>query len=323
MQAMVVRSFGGPDVLSIESVPIPSLGSDQVLVRVHAAGVNPIDTYIRAGAYGKLPMLPYTPGMDGAGVVEVSQSPKIKVGSRVYVGRSVTGTYAQFAVCDSNQVHALPERVSFAQGAAIHVPYWTAMQAIVHKARAKPGEWVLIHGASGGVGLAAVQIARQRGLRVIATAGSAAGLELLKTQGAVHVFNHHDAELVSKVHALTKFPEGGVDIVLEMLANVNLEKDLAMMAMRGRIVVIGNRGRIEINPRDAMSRDATICGMSLLNSTEEEKADLARMVGVGLDSGELTPVVRSELALAEAPRAHQLVLESGAAGKLVLRPWAE
>lgn len=322
-QAVVVRAFGGPEVLHVERVPIPVPGPDQVLVRMMAAGVNPIDTYIRTGTYPRLPQLPYTPGMDGAGVVEVSNAPGIAAGSRVYVGRSVSGTYARYALCQSSQVHVLPESLTFAQGAAIHVPYWTAMHAIVHKARASRGEWILVHGASGSVGLAAVQIARQRGLGVFATAGSVQGEELLRAQGADHVLNHHDPEMVKKVQALTCYPEGGVNIVLEMLANVNLEKDLAMMAMRGRVVVIGNRGRIEINPRDAMSRDVTIIGMSLLNSTEEERSGLARLVGAGLDTGAFVPVVRRELLLEETPAAHEMVLERGAAGKIVLLPWAE
>lgn len=323
MRAVVVREFGPPGVMRIEQVPIPVCGpgTDQVLVRVMAAGINPVDTYLRAGMYPKLPTLPMTPGMDGAGVVEQSNSPRLLPGTRVYIGRSLSGTYAEFALCQASQVHVLPDALSFAQGAGVHVPYWTAMQAIVQKARAVPGEWMLVHGASGGVGLAAVQIGRQHGLRIIATAGSIDGIELLGSQGADHVLNHHDPDLARQVQALTSYPEGGVNIVLEMLAHVNLEKDLSLMAMRGRIVVIGNRGRIEINPRDAMSRDAAILGMSMMNASEEERAGLARLVGAGLASGALTPVVRKEMPLTQAAAGHELVLQQGAAGKIVLLPW--
>jgi NADPH2:quinone reductase len=321
MRTIIVRSFGGPEVMRVEETTIPVPGPEQVLVRLHAAGVNPVDTYIRSGNYGRLPTLPYTPGMDGAGVVVASKSPSVRVDDRVYVGRSLTGTYAQYALCHASHVHALPAALTFDQGAGVHVPYWTAMRAIVQKAMAVPGEWMLVHGATGGVGLAAVQIGRRLGLGIIATAGTPQGMELLKAQGVDHVLDHHDPEVVRRVQAITNHPEGGVNIVLEMLAHVNLEKDLAMAAMRGRIVVIGNRGRIEINPRDAMSRDISILGMSLFNASKEEQVELSHRVAGGLSSGAYAPVIRASVGMSQAPAAHELVLENGSLGKIVLHPW--
>lgn len=321
MRAVIVRAFGGPEVMHVEEVGILVPGPDQVLVRVHAAGVNPVDTYIRDGKYGKLPTLPFTPGMDGAGIVESSSVDRFKPGMRVYVGRSISGTYAQFALCDSSQVHVLPDRLSFSQGAGVHVPYWTAMHAMVQKARVQRGEWMLVHGASGGVGLAAIQIGRMFGLRMIGTAGSAEGLDLVRAQGAEHALNHHESGYLDVIRSLTGYPVGGVHVVLEMLANVNLEKDFGVLAMGARVIVIGNRGRIEINPRDLMSRDASVLGMSLLNTSMEEQARLSRLVGEGLDSGDLAPFVRCELPLHRSTEAHETLRKSGAGGKIVLLPW--
>jgi NADPH2:quinone reductase len=172
MKAIRVNAFGGPEVLELAEVPMPQAGPGEVLVRVHAGGVNPVETYIRAGKYARLPELPYTPGNDGAGVIE-QVGPDVnefKPGDRVYTAGSISGTYAEFALCKKEQVHPLPAKVSFAQGAAMGTPYATAYRGLFQRACAKPGETVLVHGASGGVGTAAVQLARAHGLRVFGTA---------------------------------------------------------------------------------------------------------------------------------------------------------
>src|SRR5262249_41686788 len=152
----------------------PKPGAGQVLVRIHAAGVNPYDTYMRAGTYAIKPPLPYTPGSDGAGTVEEVGSgvSKVKKGDRVYTSRSISGCYAEYALTEEGQVHILPEKISFTQGAGVWVPYGTAYHGLAHSAQAKAGEIVLIHGASGGVGTAAAQIARTMGLTVFGTASS-------------------------------------------------------------------------------------------------------------------------------------------------------
>ena len=142
MKAIRVHEFGGPEVLQFEEVPTPRPGPGQVLVRMHAIGVNPVETYIRAGTYARLPALPYTPGNYGAGVVEQvgSDVNEFKPGDRVYTAGSVSGTYAEFALCKTEQVHRLPENVSFAQGAAMGTPYATAYRGLFQRADAEPGE---------------------------------------------------------------------------------------------------------------------------------------------------------------------------------------
>src|SRR5277367_2433192 len=180
MKAIQVHEFGGPEVLKLEEISTPKPAAGQVLVRIHGAGVNPYDTYMRAGTYAIKPALPYTPGSDGAGVIEAVGTgvTKVKPGERVYMAKTVSGAYAEYAIALETQVHRLPERVSFTQGAGVWVPYGTAYHAIFHSAQAHSSETILIHGASGGVGIAGTQIARALGLTVFGTAGTQKGLDL-------------------------------------------------------------------------------------------------------------------------------------------------
>jgi NADPH2:quinone reductase len=320
MKAILVHEFGAPEVMKIAEIATPKPGAGQVLVRVKAAGVNPADTYMRNGTYAIKPPLPYTPGMDGAGVVEAVGDGivKVKPGDRVYLARTVSGTYAEYALALEAQVHPLPDRVSFAQGAGIYVPYATAYRALHQVARARGGEALLVHGASGGVGTAAVQIARAMGMIVIGTAGTEKGLELVKREGAHHVFNHRVANYQEEVLKATE--RRGVNVILEMLANVNLGADLKMLAQRGRVVVIGSRGDVTITPREIMARDASVHGFVLWNISADEAADIHAGIIAGLENGTLRPVVGKELPLAEAARAHKEVMEPGAFGKIVLLP---
>jgi NADPH:quinone reductase len=320
MKAIRVHEFGEPRVLQLEEVPRPQPRPCEVLVRMHAAGVNPVETYIRAGTYARLPELPYTPGNDGAGVVEQvgADVREFKIGDRVYTAGSVSGTHAEFALCKKEQVHPLPENVSFAQGAAMGTPYATAYRGLLQRGEAKPGETVLVHGASGGVGTAAVQLARAHGLRVFGTAGSDEGLKLVREQGAHEVFDHRAPDHFEQIMKATG--GHGVDVIVEMLANVNLGKDLTILAKGGRVVIIGSRGPVEINPRDTMQRDADVRGMILPNTPPAQLASIHAALVAGLENGTLRPVIRKEFPLAEAAEAHRAVMESGAIGKIVLLP---
>jgi NADPH:quinone reductase len=320
MKAIRVQEFGAPGVLRIEEVADPKAGPGQVVLAVKAAGVNPVDTYIRAGTYARKPALPYTPGSDAGGVVE-SVGPgvtNVKAGDRVYASGTLSGAYAEKALCDALHIHPIPDRISFAQAAGIYVPYATAYQALVHLANGRACDTVLVHGASGGVGNASVQIARAIGMTVIGTAGSDRGRQLVRDQGAHHVLDHHASDFTDQVSKATNGK--GPNVILEMLANVNLAKDLQMIAMRGRIVVIGNRGTIEVNPRDAMAKDATVQGMLLFNATDEDLRRIHAALYAGFENGSLHPVVGHEFKLADAPRAHETVMAPGAAGKIVLLP---
>jgi NADPH2:quinone reductase len=320
MKAIRVHEFGGPEVLRLEEVPEPRPGAGQVVVRVRAVGVNPVDTYIRSGVYTFRPALPYTPGLDAAGeVTAVGEGvARLAPGQRVYTAGSLSGTYAEVALCEESQCHPLPERVSFAEGAGVNTPYVTAYRALFQKARAEPGETVLVHGASGGVGTAAVQLARAAGLRVVGTAGTEEGLKLVTEQGAHHALDHRAPDYLGQLAGLTG--GRGVDVIVEMLANVNLNRDLEVLAKGGRVVVVGSRGTVEINPRLAMTRDAAILGMTLFNVSPRESASIHAALAAGLEAGTLRPIVGRELPLSEAARAHEEVLKPGAHGKIVLIP---
>ena len=378
MKAIQVHQFGGPEVLTLADVADPQAGPGELVIKLEAIGVNPVDTYIRAGIHAMQPAFPYVPGSDAAGCVETVGEgvTAFKPGDRVYAAGSVRGSwndcYAERLLRRADQVFALPEEVSFAQGSALGVPYGTAYRALFQRAGARAGESVFVHGASGAVGTAAVQLAASHGMTAIGTAGSERGRELVKAQGAAHVLDHTAAgyldslaelcggkgpdvilEMLADVnlandmdgsergcdlvkaqgaHVLDHTAEGyldsvaelcggkGPDVILEMLADVNLANDMEVAGHGGRIVVIGNRGAIEINARVAMMKDLDIRGMALPNTPDEPMAEIHAALGKGLAAGDLKPVIGLEMALAEAAAAHVKVLEPGAYGKIVLLP---
>jgi NADPH:quinone reductase len=320
MKTIRVPEFGPPEVMKLEEVADLQPGPRQAVIRMKAIGVNPVDSYIRTGAYSRKPGLPYTPGTDGAGLVEAvgPGTSWVVAGARVYLSGSLTGTYAEQALCEESQVHHLPEGLTFAQGAAVGIPYATAYRALFQRAEARPGETVLVHGATGGVGIASVQLARASGLTVIGTGGTDKGRTLLKGQGAHFIIDHTKPGHLDAVSELTA--GRGVDVIIEMLANVNLDQDLRALAQGGRVVVVGSRGRIEIDPRNIMSHEAIVLGLILFNASGSEMASLRAALAAGLENGTLRPVVGREIPLAEAPRAHREVMEPGAYGKIVLVP---
>jgi NADPH:quinone reductase len=320
MKAIRVKEFGGPEVMKLEEVPDPNPFGAQVVVRIRAAGVNPVEVYMRSGTYPRKPALPYTPGTDGAGTVESlgPDATRFKPGDRVYLAGSLSGTYAELALCEEQFVFPLPAHVSFAQGAAMHVAYATAYRSLFQRAHALAGETLLVHGASGGVGIAAVQLARAAGLHVIGTVGSERGRKLVLAEGAHEVLDHSAANHFEEALAATG--GRGCDLILEMLANVNLGRDLGILAPHGRVSVVGSRGNAEITPRDMMGRDGAILGMSLSNATPQELISIHAALVAGLENKTLRPVIGQEIPLAEVARAHTAIMAGGAYGKIVLIP---
>lgn len=319
MKGIEVKEFGDPKVMELVEKPTPEAGIGEVVVQVRAIGVNPVETYIRAGTYPKLPDLPYTPGGNVAGIIS-SRGPDVsqwQLGDRVYSAATISGAYAEMALCRTDQVFRLPDNISFAQGAAIGVPAATAWRALFIRGRAKAGERVLIHGASGSVGQAALQLARDAGMVVFGTAGTAQGCKLVQDLGAV-VVNHNEEGYEEALLSATSGE--GFHLILEMLANKNLEKDLLLLAPRGRVIVIGSRGRIEIDPRLTMGKETEIRGLAVFNATQEEGVTTHTALIVAMEQGVLLPTVSREMALADAPLAHQLVMTDGNCGKIVLIP---
>ena len=320
IRAIVAESFGGPEVLQIRSLPDLTPSPDQVLVRLHAIGVNPVDTYIRSGAYGKLPELPYTPGFDGAGIVEAcgANVRGLRRGASVFVSGSLTGTYAEACLCLPSQVHPLPPGASAEMGACLGIPYGTAGYALFHRAKVRRGQSVLIHGATGGVGTAAVQLAKRAGLRVLGTYGSESGRSLLLELGVDATFNHHQPEYESEI---LEFTQGsGVDLILEMAAHVNLGRDLTLLGKGGVICVIGSRGLVQIQPRELMVRDADIRGLIWFNAPKGVVGKVFGDFYSALADGSIRPVIRRSFPLSSAAEAHELQMTRGSLGKLVLIP---
>jgi len=323
MKAIQIVEFGGPEVLKCAEVNEPNPAASEVRVKLFAAGVNPNETYIRTGTYSfYIPELPYTPGFDGAGIVDAIGEgvTHLNVGDRVFVAALLakrnTGTYAQKVVCEANAVHRLPESISYEKGASLGIPALTAYRALFHRAKIKPGESVLIHGASGGVGLLTVQMAKGFGATVIGTASTDEGKALVKASGAAHVLDHITEDSIDEIMSLTN--SRGPDVIIEFLANVNLETDLKVIAPYGRIVVVGNRGSIEINPRLAMMKEADILGLALWNALPDEYQESLHAIEAFLESGILHPVIGDVLALEDAEKAHEQIIHNKAQGKIVL-----
>ena len=324
MRAVIAHEFGDPEVMKIEDVPNPTVGLGEVLIKIEAIGVNPVDTYIRSGVYAALPELPYTPGGDAAGTVEAIGDgvAGFAVGDRVYmaaiVGRRNQGAMAEMAVVPANSLFHLPDNASFEAGAAMGVPYATAYYGLFMRGAAKPGDTLFVHGASGSVGSAAVQMARAHGMTVIGSAGTDKGKQLVLDQGAHHAVDHTSDGYIDEIRELTG--GNGPDLILEMLANVNLAKDLDVVAKYGRIVIIGNRGEIQINPRATMGKNVDVVGLALPNASDAEMTRIHAGLRAGLESGVLNPVIGRQMSLDEAAASHKAVLEPGAFGKIILRP---
>ena len=334
MKAIVVARYGNPEELQLREIPRPVSGPGQILVRLEAAGVNPVDTYLRSGAQGYAPALPFTPGMDGAGTVEAvgKNIRSFEPGARVYVAGSLTGTYAEYCLANPDQVFPLPGELDFAQGACLGVPYFTAARAFtaaqalgagaastaaraLQASSGLAGKSVLIHGATGGVGTACLQLATGKGGTLLGTAGSEEGRRLVENCGA-RCYNHHDP---NRFAAIRHDLGGGVDLIIEILADVNLNDDIALLAPKGRIVVVGSRGRIEIAPRDLMRSEGSISAVRMPLSSGEERRRYAASIQKGAEAGHIKPPIARRFALEAAAAAHEAIISGPHCGNLVIQ----
>lgn len=322
MKAMQIKNYGPASDLSLVDAQKPSITADQILVQVGAAGVNPVDTYIRSGTNNYSANFPHTPGSDGAGtIVELGANVTgFEIGQRVYFSRNLSGSSAEFAACAATHTYPLADALSFEEGACVGIPYTTAHRALFGRANGKAGDKVLVHGATGAVGIATVQLALAAGMDVVASSGTAAGADLLRQQGVTNVIMHNEADHLAPYQSLaSQSMDRGFDIVIEMLANHNLDQDLKALAFGGCVAVVGNRGTVEINPRDLMARDASVVGVALANVKPAELAVIAKSLRPLFEKGVLKPVIRHSYPLIELAQAHEDVLKSGALGNLVIR----
>lgn len=323
MKAMRLAEFGSPENLRLEEAPDPELREGHVVIRVKATGINPADLVRMSGKYPQPLPLPYIPGTDVAGEVEAIGAGvgHVRVGERVF-GRSLNGGgYAEKACLPTNEMFPLPESLSFAEGAAIPVPFYTAYVALHHKAQLKEGETVLISAGGGGVGVAAIQLAKAAGARVITTVGSLEKAERTKGLGADIALNYKEQDFAAEVQSLTDGK--GVDVIIENVAADNFAQDFSALGRRGRIVLIGTgTGKAPESTfmtGAALFKEATIYGMALPNSVALIP-DIANALIPLFADQKIKAMVHKSYPLVEAQQALRDLVAGKVFGKLVLAP---
>ena len=324
MKAVRIHEFGGPEVLRYEDVETPAPGPNQVLVRIRAAAVNPVDVAVRHNSFPTPKQPPKTLGSDGAGVIETvgSDVEGLAPGDEVFftgLGIGSEGSYAEYALIAPLQAIRKPAGSSFEEAAALGLAFATAWYGLVRRADLTAGETVLVQGGAGGVGSAAVQIAHARGARVLATVGSAADAERVRTLGADETIDRKATDVAAEVGRLTDGK--GVDVILELILSANLADDLGMIAKGGRIVGIGGgpEPTVTIPTGPAIAADASLLFASSSNAGRAGTAEILTEVARLVAEGKLQPVVGKVLPLAKAREAHEL-LAGHHFGKIVLVP---
>lgn len=322
MKALVCREFGDLSKLTIEDVTLAPLESHQVLVSMRAAGVGFMDTLMARGLYQLKPELPYTPGAVGAGVVIGIGSgvSKVKLGDRISF-LNYFGAFAQEAVTEEHTAVLIPDGMDFAQGATFRLSYTPAYLALKLRAQLKAGEVLLVTGASGGVGHAAVQLGKLLGARVIGSVGRAEKMELVRSFGADEVINHSTEDLKSRVKELT---DGrGADVILDLIGGDVFDQCLRCINFLGRIVVMGfTSGRIPTIPANlVLLKNCSILGVFLGGWSSKDKAGseiLNRELAQLAETGMLRTHISETFPLEDAVAAMNRLLERDTVGKIVL-----
>jgi NADPH:quinone reductase-like Zn-dependent oxidoreductase len=301
MRAVRVHEYGGPQVLRLEEVQRPEPGAHKVLVRLEAAGVNPIDWKLRSGMLKDfMPVtFPWTPGIDGAGLVEElgPETAGLKQGERVF--GVFGGSYAEFTVAAEGDIHVMPGKLSFAEAAAVPVGALTAWKAVIEDAGVRKGQHILVLGASGGVGLFAVQLARWKGARVTGTS-SAANLDFLRSLGA-EAFDYRTNPYEKQIH--------DVDIVMDTVGGETLDRAYQTLRPGGVIVSVGG----QVSEEKARARGARAIRSG--RAPAEKLHEIASL----LESGSIRPVVGAVFPLAEVAQAHERVATRHGRGRIILQ----
>ncbi|AZH26783.1 NADPH:quinone reductase [Haloplanus aerogenes] len=321
MKAIRYHEHGDADVLTVDDVPTPEPRADEVLVRVHAASVNPIDTYVREGGVEPAGGLPHVGGADVAGVVEAvgDDVEGFAVDDRVFatgLGLFESGSYAEYVAAPAESLASLPDEVSFVEGAAAAMAFATAWRGLVGRGELEVGDACLVQGGAGGVGHAAVQIAAHAGATVVATA-SDGDEAFVRGLGADGVVDYGGDDLADRVRDAAG---GEIDVVLETHAAANITTDLDVLTRGGRIVVLGEEGPIRIDPGASMTgkiADADVRFMSIMASRDDQQPILER-VGPRLADGTFEVEIEATYPFEEAAEAQRHVLSSGSRGKVVL-----
>jgi NADPH2:quinone reductase len=322
MKAIVFEKLGGAEVLKLGEIPKPEPGAGTVLIKNRAAGINFADTLFRQGQYVTHPKLPDTPGLEGAGVVEAVGAgvTNIKLGARV--AAIASKTYAEYFVAPATQLIALPDNVSFEEGAAFPIQTLTAWHMLHTSHHTAPGQTVLVHSAAGGVGIVAIQIAKAAGARVIGTVSNDSKMELIRKYGADDAIDYVKHDFAAEVKRLTN--GRGVDLILDAVAKGTLEKGLQSLAPFGHLIVYGRAGGIPepLNLFALFEKSVKVSGFVLytvMADPELGRRGIEESLKL-IASGKLRLLVGKSFPLAQAAEAHKFMESRGSVGKLVLVP---
>ena len=324
MIAIEITHPGGPEVLVPVERPVPSIGPDDVLIEVAAAGVNRPDVLQRQGRYPPPPGITDIPGLEVAGTIKAVGSAVTSwhTGDRV-CALVAGGGYAEFCAVPAPQCLPAPRGMDVTQAAAIPETTFTVWTNVFERGRLAKGESILIHGGSSGIGTTAIQLARALGARVFATAGSAAKCAACEALGAEKAINYHETDFAAAIKTLTN--GRGVDVVLDMVAGDYVQRNIEVLAMEGRLVMIGRQGGVksEIDVMPILRKRLVLTGSTLRTRSVEEKGALARSVHQHvwplLESGTVRVIVHETFPLQDAAAAHRLMESSAHVGKIVLQ----
>ncbi|NJN47611.1 MAG: NAD(P)H-quinone oxidoreductase [Candidatus Competibacteraceae bacterium] len=324
MQAITITTPGGPEVLALSSRPLPNLDTDEVLIRVAAAGVNRPDCLQRQGSYPPPPGASDLPGLEVAGTI-------VAIGSNVkdwQVGDTVCalltgGGYAEYCVAPAAQCLPIPSNMTFLQAAALPETFFYSVANVFDRARLQPGETLLVHGGTSGIGTTAIQLAHVLGARVFTTVGAANKVDACKALGADLVINYRESDFVPIVREATQ--GRGVDVILDMVGGDYVQRNLSALAVEGRLVQIAflRGAKVNLNLAPIMMKRLSFTGSTLRARPITEKAPIARAlrerVWPLLEAGQIAPVLHRVFPLEQADEAHAMMESNQHIGKLVLQ----
>ncbi len=323
MTAVAIAGKGGPDVLQAQTLPVPSAGDGQVLVRVQAAGVNRPDVLQRMGLYPAPKGQSELPGLEIAGeVVAIGAGvTRFETGQRV-MALVNGGGYAEYCLADEGATLHVPEGLSIVEAGGLPETFFTVWHNVFERGALKPGEWILIHGGTSGIGVTAIQLAKAFGSKVLTTTGSAEKCEAALKLGADVAVNYRTEDFLDAVKTATG--GRGVDVILDMVGGPYIEKNIRALADDGRLVYIGfqSGSKAEIDFMRVMLKRLTITGSTLRIRPADVKAHIARKVEAEvlplLASGEVRVLIDSTFPLARAADAHRRIEEGTHIGKIIL-----
>lgn len=327
MRAITISSPGDPEVLQVTDEPTPDIAADEVLVRVHAAGVNRADLLQRRGFYDPPPGATTIPGLEVSGTIEKLGADVTgwSVGDRVAALLS-GGGYAEQVPVPAGQLLPVPDGFDLTEAAALPEVLSTVWSNIVGRGHVQAGEWLLVHGGGSGIGTAAIQIANQLGVKIAVTVGSERKAEFCRELGADAVINYRDEDFVERVHEICVHEDGttGADVILDIIGAKYLERNIKALTTDGRLVIIGMQGgtKTEINLGWLMQPRKTVSATTLRARPKEQKiaivAEVAERLWPAVTAGDIRPIIHETIPLAEASRAHQELEDEANIGKVLL-----